>query len=69
MRNINVKKEGSSMEKLENKDIEGNIVNNDCYLTRYFYEGNTNAQGDSLIIVDDRHGNQKRRYFNSRRGV
>jgi hypothetical protein len=69
MRNINAKKEFRSIEEIGNKDIERNNVNNDCYLTRYFYEGNTNAQGDSLILVDDQHGNQKRRYYNSRRGV
>ncbi len=69
MKSFNIKKAYQLLDSMENKDKELNFVKNDCYLTRYFYEGNINAMGDSLIIVDDQHGNQKRRYYNSRRGV
>jgi len=69
MKDLIVKDELQSQEELENKEKEKVLIKNECFLTRYVYEGISNAQGDSLIIVDDRHGNQRRRYYNSRKGV
>jgi len=69
MRDFNVRKAYLSLEKLEDEEKKVIVEKNDCYVTRYFYEGKTNAQGDPLIIIDDQHGIQRRRYYNSRRGI
>jgi hypothetical protein len=69
MKDLIVINEYRSSDILKKEDKEKSFVKNECFLTRYLYEGIINTQGDSLVIVDDQHGNQKRRYYNSRRGV
>jgi hypothetical protein len=69
MRNSNVKNEYRSMEVLEDKDSEKIPVKNDCYVTRYIYEGTNGSQAGTSTVVDYQHSNQKRRYYNTRRGI
>jgi hypothetical protein len=69
MKKSNESKGYQALEELHNKDRERSVAKNDCYVTRYIYEGNSGTQEGPLTIVDDQHNSQRRRYFNSRRGV
>jgi hypothetical protein len=69
MINLNINNEIQELKRLHNITIEKNSVKNDCYVTRYIYESKNKAQDGPIETSDDPHSVQRRRYFNTRRGV
>jgi hypothetical protein len=53
MKGPNVKARYHSLEKLNDKDKERNVVQNDGYVTRYIYERKGSAQADPPDISDE----------------
>ena len=66
MKNSNISNIYQPFDTHEIKEIEKKLVKNTSYVTRFIYESN---KADPLTIPDDLHLSQRRRYYNSRRGV
>lgn len=69
IKNLIVKKEFQVPEALNNMSIVKSIIKSDYYMTHNNLDKESNQQNESPVNSVDPHFIQRRRYFNTRRGV